>query len=328
VDSTSLRSAPALHALHMLFGDPDIAVLVAGHWHTWGDLVAAPIADVAAIAAGRAVRLPATCPPLPPLPPRVTAVGRYDETYPQRATAMPAAPAVLFMSGPVPDLARVGVAGGRYASPAALDLSRRTSRAAGSVGVGVIAVLGTSIGDAALLAAAVVGAPSVAVAPYGMQHIGGPDGGIVEAVHRAGGVVISAAQPSTGRTATTLLTAQVLTVALCRSLVVTEASLSDDDGGLPSAAWALQLGRYLVVADRTNARAAGLGALGSVALSRTDALSVLGDAPGMRERSAAGRTAADAVVSSDADLTAALAYGAGVTDRRPTAPDASGWQRA
>jgi DNA processing protein len=321
---TPLRDPRALWALTCLFGDPRVALSLASRFRTWGELRCAPVSEVVRLTQGRTPQLPSACPPLPVLPDGARALGRFDPGYPSRADVAGLPPAVVFVRGLLPPGPMVAIDGGQHPSEPALRVARRAAELTRDLDLTVVAVVSNGCGDAAIDAALARGGRILAIVPFGLGRLQVTNQLLVDRILACGGAVLSPLHPDAHRSQAGVDLCSELAVALSHALVLPEAGLVAG-GGLVPAFTALRTGRYLIVTSQPVAKLSGIEAIGSMALSRTDGTSIFGGLPSVADRIAAGRTPADAVVSSDTELLAALRFGCGLTTSRPASIDDAGW---
>ncbi len=170
-----------------------------------------------------------------------------DPTYPSALTALPGAPAALYVWGELPGCPLVGVVGSRAARAAGLALAREVARELWAAGHGVISGGAIGIDGAAHEGALEAGAPTVAVLGSGLDHLY-PERH-VGLFHRiaSGGAVISQFPSGTPPRSWQFPRRNVLIAALSRALLVVEAQ--PRSGALITASLAGSLGVPLLACD-------------------------------------------------------------------------------
>jgi len=323
-----LRSATALWALARHYPDPADVVALAGTYATWDEMTAVSPVERARRLAITPIRLPAGCPP-PPLPDGCALLGRFDAGYPPWPETLTDAPPAVTCFGTPPQHRLVAIGGGDHPTTAGLTFARQAvtqTAAADQAGrrLGIVAVLGSPIGDAALTAAIAAGLPPVAIATAGAAVLAATHPRWIAEVTAAGGAVLSACPPHAHMSDATRQQAARLVGTAGRVVVLAETGVTAA-AGVELAAAALRARRFVIVAGHDTARQVALSDIGSLALARIDGTGLFGDIPAVADRLAAGRPPADAVVADGRQLQTAISYGCGLSTVSPASPDVDGW---
>jgi DNA processing protein len=229
----------------------------------------------------------------------LTAACRCSPRYPADLTDLADPPAVIHVCGHADALLeadRVGIVGARAATPYGLEVARALGRALALSGVGVVSGLALGI-DAAAHDGAVAAAPHGAV-PAGREGVrpiavlaGGADrpyparGHRLHAAVASAGAVVSELPPGFGVHRWAFVARNRLIAALCRVLVVVEAT--ERSGSLTTADFAAAIGRTVAavpgrVTSRTAAGANGLIRDGApLVRDAADVLDLLADVTGV-----------------------------------------------
>jgi hypothetical protein len=303
-DPTPLAAPHALAALWQAWGDPAAVTAAVRQVPTWGHLVAMAPGDLAALV-GRfaAVPLPPMCPPLPALPAPARVLTATDPAWPTRLD--PDHWPVLYTAGTLPAGPALLVAGGTDPSPSGVEAARTAALTATGDHIAVVATPTPGVGLVALRTAVAAGGTAVAVLPHAIDR---PTihQGLLDAVVRGGGAVVTAARPGAGPGPAAATQAARLMAALVCGCVVAEVGVPPAQGTCDVAA-AVAAALPLVVPPPPQpwapAGAAGLGVL-----THPDRFSPtwFGTNARIDARLAAGLPAADHVPGDVAALAAAV----------------------
>lgn len=299
-----LTGADALSALFGRIGDHALVDLVARAYPTWEHLVSAPLQDRAWRIGpwAAALRLPRECPPLGHLGHGVSVRSRYEASYPAPLLDLADAPVLLYSRGVVPARPLLAIGGSHYPADDGHSAATAAARAAATAGVPIVAALDSGCGHVALEACAEANGVAVAVVSADLATTGA-NTALLERLLTLGGAAISEWGPGAEWAESKVLTSARLVAALASVVVLAELGLHPTGGALLARA-AIATGRYLAVPapndpDLTPVAATGTAVL---ALGRRFSREAFGTSVRLEHRLNSGKSAADAVVSTPADL--------------------------
>jgi hypothetical protein len=304
-DTTPLRSSAAVVALWNRWGDIGALSAVLRQVRTWGELLDLSTPDRARLIGPGLVTvdLPALCPPLPPMPAGAGILTPYETAYP------PALPAtrwpVLYVAGVIPDRAMISIGGGNDPSPQGVEIARSAALAAAGQNIPVVICPIGGVGLTALRTTIDAGAVAVAVVPHALEDLTAHQG-LLDSVRRLGGAVVTITGPGTVPGPGADMDVAQIMVALTRATVLAEVG-SHPSAGAAIARAAVEAGQYLIV-PAPHPHHTPAGALGLEVLTRPRMFTAswFGTSPRIQSRAAAGLSAADAVVTDQAQIATAL----------------------
>lgn len=306
---TPLTRADALHALYELIGDHALVAAVVAAFGTWEALAAATPAEL-----GRRVgpwaaqlRVPERCPRLPGLGSQVVATTRYQAGYPAGLGDLEDPPAVLYSLGTLPKGPYLAVGGSYYPTAAGLSATQATATAAADLGVPVVASVDPGCGQVAITAALAAGGTVVGVVSCDLA-LPATAAGLLAEIVAGGGAVVSEWGPGEIWSESHTFASTRLVAALGRAVVLCELG-THPAGGAHLAQAAISARRFLIVPAPNSDLLLPVGSAGTATLARARSFSEepFGSSPHLSARVAAGHTPADAVVSTPAQLCAAIA---------------------
>lgn len=305
---TLLTSPPALYALKELLGDHQLVDSVVTRFRSWEELASSDAGERAYRCGSWAAQLhvPARVPVMPDLGPGVEAVSRYERAYPGALLRVGDAPGILYQREDVRGGARIGVGGSHFPSPAALAVVEAVVRAAKRTGATVVGALDSGLGHAAVSSASRAGVRAVAVASCDLKYPSS-NAEVIGRVLEGHGAVVSEWGPGEEWSEGRVFASERLVAGLSSVVVVPELG-THLRGGASLARACVEAGTSLVVPSAPAEALVDSAATGGAVLARARSFSprFFGSSAAMEARVRSGRPAADAVVSNEAELLAAL----------------------
>lgn len=289
--------------------DPARVAAVVARYPTWNTMWASTPAQRAHQLGAWAAHMPMprTPRPLESLVAPMMRWTRWEPVYPQRLRPVADAHPIVYALGVTATLTvaepLVCMAGARFPAPSTLSVVAAAARAAVAAGVGVVGLLDTGVGRAALSAAVAAGGTAVAVAAAGL---GWPSvhTKLVTDVVASGGAVLSPFGPDVEWEERNLVAASVLAAGVANTIAAVELD-GHTTGAIDMVRVASSYDRRLVaLADPTNS----LTPEPSLALCDPTFFHerIFPGCDRLSSRAAAGNTPADVVAANTDEFVAAL----------------------
>jgi hypothetical protein len=305
---TLLTSPGAVHALREVLGSHELVDSVVTRFRSWEELSSSSAGERAYRCGAWAAQLsvPARAPMLPDLGPGVEALSRYERSYPGALLRVSDAPGLLYTRAVLRGGAHVGIGGTHFPSPGALSVVDAVVRVARELDVTVVGALDSGLGHAALLRASAAGVKAVAVASCDLRFPSS-NADLIGKVLEARGSVVSEWGPGEEFSESRVFTSERLVAGLSSVVVIPELG-THLRGGASLARACVEAQTRLVVPRAPEEAMVEAASTGVAVLARARSFSpkFFGSTPMMEARVRSGRAAADAVVSSEADVRAAL----------------------
>lgn len=312
-DERGLRSVVCLETLRNVYDDDMIVDRLVGLFPTWQAVSSASPEGLSAAVQHNMldVVIPSVPLPVSGLPNNTYVFTRYQINYPAGLRSLRYPPVIVYVRGKLPVDRTVAVVGAERPSPVGIEVARDTGAAAAAAGYVTLARLDTPLGRAAAESALRAGGVVTGVAVCGF-NVSSTHSLLENEVLESGGSVIYPNKPDAKVNSKNVNVANATLVGLADAVVVAEAGLHVT-AGREVVCEAVSSGKFLVV-PRVDA-----GALDGRDLPDTMVGCAVLTEPGsfvaeyfgtnnkIENRVRAGKSAADAVVITTADLAAALA---------------------
>jgi hypothetical protein len=316
---TPITSPAALYALYYMVGDHQLVDRLVHHFPTWEALASAGPLGLAYAAGPWAaqLRVPTDAPQPGVLPDGITAHSRYEEAnYPSQLRNLADAPVLLYQIGQIPTTPMLAIGGTYYPSQSGVNAVVEAVKAAVAQDVPIVAALDSGCGHMALHEAVNRGGRVLAVSSCDLANPAS-NALLFRRILDSGGGVVSEWGPAEPWSEARTFSSARLVAALSSGVVLAELG-THPAGGAHLARAAIATGRYLIVPTPDQNTTLPVTADGTVALADPRAFTkkLYGDHPRIKQRVKDGQPAADAVVSTPDELSAAVRTACGQPLRR------------